>query len=151
MRAGDLAPDLDLRLPFAYRRGGSDAAEVAAMTLTKRQKEILDFIEDGIRANGYAPTLEEIGTRFGLRSLATVHKHVSNLEAKGLVRRRWNHSRAIELVPNRKKVRAIELPPSVGSQRATRSRRSRATTASRFPRAWCVAARATCCGSSATR
>ena len=80
------------------------------MTLTKRQKEILDFIEDGIRTNGYAPTLEEIGTRFGLRSLATVHKHVSNLEAKGLVRRRWNHSRAIELVPHRKRVRAIELP-----------------------------------------
>jgi repressor LexA len=80
------------------------------MTLTKRQKEILDFIEDGIRSNGYAPTLEEIGARFGLRSLATVHKHVSNLEAKGLVRRKWNHSRAIELVANRRRIRAVELP-----------------------------------------
>jgi repressor LexA len=80
------------------------------MTLTKRQKEILDFIEEGIRAHGYAPTLEEIGERFGLRSLATVHKHVSNLEAKGSIRRKWNHSRAIELVSQRRKARAFELP-----------------------------------------
>ena len=80
------------------------------MTLTKRQKEILDFIEQGIRESGYAPTLEEIGTHFGLRSLATVHKHVSNLESKGLIRRKWNHSRAIELVQARKKTRAVELP-----------------------------------------
>lgn len=80
------------------------------MTLTKRQKEILDFIEEGIAANGYAPTLDEIGERFGLRSLATVHKHVSNLEAKGLIRRKWNHSRAIELVSHRRKARAVELP-----------------------------------------
>jgi len=80
------------------------------MTLTKRQKEILDFIEEGIRESGYAPTLEEIGAHFGLRSLATVHKHVSNLESKGLIRRKWNHSRAIELVQARKKTRAVELP-----------------------------------------
>jgi len=80
------------------------------MTLTKRQKEILDFIEEGIRSDGYAPTLEEIGHRFQLRSLATVHKHVSNLEAKGLIRRKWNHSRAIELVQKQRKARAVELP-----------------------------------------
>jgi repressor LexA len=80
------------------------------MTLTKRQKEILDFIEQGIQENGYAPTLEEIGERFELRSLATVHKHVSNLEAKGLIRRKWNHSRAIEVVTHRRRPRAVELP-----------------------------------------
>ena len=80
------------------------------MTLTKRQKEILDFIEEGIRDNGYAPTLEEIGEHFKLRSLATVHKHVSNLEAKGLIKRRWNHSRAIELVEIRRKPRCVSLP-----------------------------------------
>jgi repressor LexA len=80
------------------------------MTLTKRQKEILDFIEQGIRESGYAQTLEEIGAHFGLRSLATVHKHVTNLESKGLIRRKWNHSRAIELVQARKKTRAVELP-----------------------------------------
>ena len=59
--------------------------EVAGMILTKRQKEIFDYIEAAIQDQGYAPTLEEIGERFNLRSLATVHKHVSNLEAKGLI------------------------------------------------------------------
>ena len=79
-------------------------------TLTKRQKQIFDFIEDGIRRDGYAPTLEEIGKAFNLRSMATVHKHVSNLEAKGLIRRKWNHSRAIELVQQQRPVVAVELP-----------------------------------------
>lgn len=80
------------------------------MTLTKRQKEIFDYIEASIQENGYAPTLEEIGERFHLKSLATVHKHVSNLEAKGLIRRKWNHSRAIEVVQRNRKARAVELP-----------------------------------------
>jgi len=80
------------------------------MILTKRQKEIFDYIEQSISDNGYAPTLEEIGERFKLRSLATVHKHVSNLEAKGLIRRKWNHSRAIEIVHRRRRARAVELP-----------------------------------------
>ncbi len=79
-------------------------------TLTKRQREIFDYIEDCIQKRGYAPTLEEIGSAFGLRSMATVHKHVSNLEAKGLIRRKWNHSRAIELVRRQKRTRALELP-----------------------------------------
>ena len=80
------------------------------MTLTKRQREILDYIEASIANAGYAPTLEEIGGHFGLRSMATVHKHVANLEAKGYIRRRWNHSRAIELVERRRRPRAVELP-----------------------------------------
>jgi len=79
-------------------------------TLTKRQKEIFDYIEMSIQENGYAPTLEEVGERFKLSSLATVHKHVSNLEAKGLIRRKWNHSRAIEIVQKHRKARAMELP-----------------------------------------
>jgi repressor LexA len=78
--------------------------------LTKRQKEILDFIEGRIAEQGYAPTLEEIGRHFRLSSLATVHKHVANLEAKGLIRRKWNHSRAIEMVDKKRKARAVELP-----------------------------------------
>ncbi len=79
-------------------------------TLTKRQREVLDFIEDMIQEKGYAPTLEEIGARFDLRSMATVHKHVSNLEAKGLIRRQWNHSRSIEIVEQNPPARAVELP-----------------------------------------
>lgn len=80
------------------------------MYLTKRQKELFDFLGGYLAQNGYAPTLDEIGTRFNLNSLATVHKHLTNLEQKGLIRRTWNHSRAIELVPQRAVRAAVELP-----------------------------------------
>ena len=80
------------------------------MSLTKRQKQLLDYLDDHIRRRGYAPTLEEIGRRFRLASVATVHKHLSNLEHKGVIRRTWNRSRAIELVSDRRQVRAVELP-----------------------------------------
>ncbi|HIC56392.1 MAG TPA: repressor LexA, partial [Acidobacteria bacterium] len=48
--------------------------------LTKRQREILDYLSEYIEHHGYAPSLEEIGHRFSLSSLATVHKHLKNLE-----------------------------------------------------------------------
>jgi repressor LexA len=80
------------------------------MILTRRQKEIWDYLEDYIAAHGYAPTLEEIGAHFGLSSLATVHKHLTNLERKGLIARKWNLSRAIEITPPQKSAKAIELP-----------------------------------------
>jgi len=80
------------------------------MHLTRRQKEILDFLSRHIERKGYAPTIEEIGGHFGLRSLATVHKHLTNLQAKGLIKRAWNRSRALELVPTEVKVQAVELP-----------------------------------------
>jgi repressor LexA len=67
------------------------------MYLTRRQKEILDYIREYIDEQGYAPSIEEIGARFGLSSTATVHKHLSNLEGKGLIRRETNRSRSIEL------------------------------------------------------
>ena len=78
--------------------------------LTRRQREILDFLTEFIKQHGYAPSLEEIGRRFGLSSLATVHKHLTNLEEKGFIRRAWNRSRSVELVPTRGGGRAIELP-----------------------------------------
>jgi repressor LexA len=66
-------------------------------TLTKRQKQMVDYLQRYIDENGYAPTLAEIGQYFGLSSLATVHKHLHNLEAKGLIQRKHNHSRALEI------------------------------------------------------
>ena len=66
-------------------------------TLTKRQKQMVDYLQQYIEQNGYAPTLAEIGQFFGLSSLATVHKHLHNLEAKGFIRRTHNHSRALEI------------------------------------------------------
>jgi repressor LexA len=80
------------------------------LPLTKRQREILDYLNDFIQQHGYAPSLEEIGRRFGLSSLATVHKHLTNLQEKGFIRRSWNRSRSVEMVPTRTGSRALELP-----------------------------------------
>jgi repressor LexA len=80
------------------------------MHLTRRQKEILDFVGRHIEKKGYAPTIEEIGEQFGLSSLATVHKHLTNLQNKGLIRRLSNRSRAMEMVPSDLKVHAVEVP-----------------------------------------
>jgi repressor LexA len=78
--------------------------------LTKRQREILDYLNDFISQHGYAPSLEEIGRRFNLSSLATVHKHLTNLQEKGFIKRAWNRSRSVELIPTRVGQRAVELP-----------------------------------------
>ena len=78
--------------------------------LTKRQREILDYLNEFIEDNGYAPSLEEIGRRFRLSSLATVHKHLTNLQDKGFIRRAWNRSRSVEVVPTRLGGRAVALP-----------------------------------------
>src|SRR5918996_1581744 len=80
------------------------------LPLTKRQREILDYLNEFIQQHGYAPSLEEIGARFSLSSLATVHKHLTNLQEKGFIRRSWNRSRSVELLPSRSGGRAIELP-----------------------------------------
>ena len=80
------------------------------LPLTKRQREILDYLGEFIQQQGYAPSLEEIGRRFNLSSLATVHKHLTNLQEKGFIRRAWNRSRSVELVQTRSGGRAIELP-----------------------------------------
>ncbi len=68
------------------------------MALTKRQREILDFVESFIQNYGYSPSFEEIARFFGYRSLATVHEHLSNLERKGYIRKNYNESRSVELL-----------------------------------------------------
>ena len=80
------------------------------LPLTKRQREIFDFLNEFIQQHGYAPSLEEIGRRFGLSSLATVHKHLTNLQEKGFIKRAWNRSRSVELVPTNTGGRSLELP-----------------------------------------
>jgi repressor LexA len=84
--------------------------EHAAMPLTKRQKQILDYIEEFIDDKGYAPSFEEIAEDFGYSSLATVHEHLSNLERKGYIRKSYNESRSIELVSQSAPVGMVELP-----------------------------------------
>lgn len=78
-------------------------------TLTKRQKQMVDYLEHYIDEHGYAPTLAEVGEYFGLSSLATVHKHLHNLEVKGQIRRMHNHSRALEIAREATAATAREL------------------------------------------
>ena len=80
------------------------------LPLTKRQREILDYLNEFIQQHGYAPSLEEIGRRFSLSSLATVHKHLTNLQEKGFIKRAWNRSRSVEMVPTRPAAARVELP-----------------------------------------
>jgi len=71
------------------------------MAITKRQREIYDFIARFVAEHGYSPSFEEIGEGTGLSSLATVHKHVTNLEKKALLKRDYNRSRSIDVLPPR--------------------------------------------------
>jgi len=80
------------------------------MPLTKRQKEILDYIDGFIEDRGYAPSFEEIAASFGYASLATVHEHLSNLERKGYIRKSYNESRSIELVHSDGGAPSVTLP-----------------------------------------
>ncbi len=76
-------------------------AEVATMALTRRQKQVYDFISEFVDRNGYSPSYDEIREGLGLNSLATVHKHITNLEQKELLRRDYNRSRSIDLLKPR--------------------------------------------------
>jgi repressor LexA len=68
------------------------------MAITKRQREVYDFISEFVQKHEYSPSFDEIGQGLGLSSLATVHKHISNLEKKGLLSRDYNRSRSIDLI-----------------------------------------------------
>jgi repressor LexA len=69
------------------------------MAITRRQKEVLDFLEAFVSRNGYSPSFEEIARGMSLKSLATVHKHITNLEKKGMLDRVHNRSRSIDVLP----------------------------------------------------
>ena len=86
------------------------------MALTKRQKEVLDFIAGFVDENGYCPSYEQIARGLELASLATVHKHISVLEAKSYLKRGFNQSRSLELAPRylqeqrRTKTPLVDIP-----------------------------------------
>jgi repressor LexA len=75
------------------------------MALTRRQRQLYDFIANFVQTHGYSPSFEEIREGLGLNSLATVHKHVTNLEKKGLLHRDANRSRSIDLLAPRGKMK----------------------------------------------
>lgn len=80
--------------------------------LTKRQREIFDFISRYLNRNGYPPTVREIGKAVGLHSSSTVHAHLSKLESLGILRRDPTKPRAMEVLVERAKraVRSGGLP-----------------------------------------
>ncbi len=81
------------------------------MAVTRRQKEVIDFLEAFVARSGYSPSFEEIARGMGLKSLATVHKHITNLEKKGMLDRVHNRSRSIDLLPPGTRTRSsLKLP-----------------------------------------
>ncbi len=80
------------------------------MALTKRQKEILDFIKGFLAEHEYSPSYEEIASGMGLKSLATVHKHIANLFAKGVLHKGHNRSRSIDVL-SPAEMHAPQRPP----------------------------------------
>ncbi len=82
------------------------------VVLYRRQRQILDFLEQFIQRNGYSPTLQEIAAAMGVKSLATVHEHLYTLAKKGLLRRYEGSVRGIELIEKKisPALQGVELP-----------------------------------------
>jgi repressor LexA len=87
------------------------------MALTRRQKQVVDFIAGFMEANGYSPSYEEVARGLNLASLATVHKHISTLTDKNYLKRGFNQSRSLELGPKylqehrrQREAAALEIP-----------------------------------------
>src|SRR5215218_73210 len=88
----------DLRLFDPADPGAAEIGTTMELDLTKRQKEIFDFIRKYAAKTGYPPTVREIGKAVGLHSSSTVHAHLANLEKIGLLKRDPSKPRAIELL-----------------------------------------------------
>jgi repressor LexA len=84
------------------------------MSVTRRQKEVVDFISNFVDRNGYSPSFDEIARGLNLKSLATVHKHITNLQKKGLLERAHNRSRSIDILPPHTRDRQPERLPLLG-------------------------------------
>jgi len=80
------------------------------MPITKRQKEILEYLRAFLLEEGYSPTLEEIANHFGLASLNGVYKHLKVLEERGFIRRLSNRARSIQLLDSNSPPDSHSLP-----------------------------------------
>src|SRR5579872_2833037 len=99
------------------------------MALTKRQKQVMDFIANFVEDNGYSPSYDEIARGLDLASLATVHKHISALETKSYLKRGFNRSRSLELgskyAQEHRRQRDLEVPLLGRSEEHTSELQSR--------------------------
>ncbi len=84
--------------------------------LTRRQREILTFVQRYADAHGYPPSVREIGQALGLTSSSTVHSHLSALEKKGFLRRDPNKPRALEVLRDERDMptKKVALVPVIG-------------------------------------
>jgi|TARA_B100001750_G_scaffold199622_1_gene173343 repressor LexA len=85
------------------------------MYLTKRQKEIVDYLRGYISRYGYAPTFDEIASSFGFTSKGTVYKHIRALKEKGVIQHQWNKARSIELRPEKTSINSLEILGTVAA------------------------------------
>jgi repressor LexA len=85
-------------------------------SLTKRQREVLDFISGWIRERGYPPTLREIGNHFGIKSTNGVNDHLKALEKKGAIERAGLKSRAMRPVGHGGAVIPMRASPRLGDE-----------------------------------
>lgn len=67
-------------------------------SLTKREKEVLDYIKVSTQINGFAPTLKEIRSHLGLKSISTVHEHIQNLKRKGMLSKEMSQPRSLKVI-----------------------------------------------------
>lgn len=79
------------------------------MHLTKRQKEIFEYLREYLEENGYSPSLEEIGRHFAIKSMNGVHKHLKVLEERGYIKRLANKARSIQLIPEARHQNIVPL------------------------------------------
>jgi repressor LexA len=89
-------------------------ARIIGMAITRRQKEVLDFLSGFTQRKGYSPSYEEIAAGLGLNSLATVHKHITNLHNKGMLQRAHNRSRSIDVLSPRTSRKNTDRLPLLG-------------------------------------
>lgn len=89
-------------------------AKMSDMAITRRQKDVLDFLTSFTQRCGYSPSYEEIASGLGVNSLATVHKHITNLQNKGLLQRAHNRSRSIDVLPARSSKKGTDRLPLLG-------------------------------------
>ena len=83
--------------------------------LTKKQKEILDYITEFISVNGYSPSYREIAEYFGLSSPATIYEHIKGLEDKGFIKAEEKKARSIKISKRERRERPVLELPLVGT------------------------------------
>jgi len=82
-----------------------------AVTLYRRQRQIVDFVRQFIQRNGYSPTLQEIADSLGVSSLATVHEHLQALVKKKVIRKFEGAVRGLEIIDEKiSQLNTLELP-----------------------------------------